>query len=49
MNWRPLKDRNMVPIGGDRMSTNQDAMVKIIGWAGNLTCRNMSLQGRLTT
>lgn len=36
--FRPHKERNMVPIGGDRMSVNQDAIVKLIGWAGNLTC-----------
>lgn len=34
---RPHRDRNMVPIGGDRQSINQDAIVKLIGWAGNLT------------
>jgi len=38
LHWRPHRDRNMVPIGGDRMSLNQDATVKLIGWAGNLTC-----------
>jgi hypothetical protein len=27
----------MVPIGGERQSINQDAVVKLIGWAGNLT------------
>ena len=36
--FRPHRDRNMVPIGGDRQSINQDAIVKLIGWAGNLTC-----------
>ena len=35
--WRPHKDRNFVPIGGERQSVNQDAIVKLIGWAGNLT------------
>jgi len=30
-------ERNMVPIGGDRQSVNQDAITKLIGWAGNLT------------
>ena len=34
---RPHRDRNMVPIGGERQSINQDAVVKLIGWAGNLT------------
>lgn len=37
--FRPHTDRNMVPLGDDRYSINQDAMVKIIGWAGNMTTR----------
>ena len=45
IHYRPHKDRNMVPIGADRFSVNQDAMVKLIGWAGNMTVRNRSLQG----
>jgi hypothetical protein len=45
---RPHKDRNFVPIGGERQAVNQDAIVKLIGWAGNLTCSNASLQGVLT-
>lgn len=44
---RPHRDRNFVPIGGERQSVNQDAIVKLIGWAGNLTCSNSSLQGVL--
>lgn len=44
---RPHKDRNFVPIGGERQSVNQDAVVKLIGWAGNLTCSNSFLQGVL--
>lgn len=43
--FRPHRDRNMVPMNPDRFSVNQDAMVKLIGWAGNLTCSNRSLQG----
>lgn len=45
LKFRPHRDRNMVPLNPDRFSTNQDAMVKLIGWAGNLTCSNRSLQG----
>ena len=44
---RPHKDRNMAVIGGERMSVNQDAMYKIIGWAGNMTMSNAGLQGVL--
>ena len=44
---RPHRDRNMKVIGGDRLSVNQDAMYRIIGWAGNLTMSNAALQGVL--
>ncbi len=44
--WRPHKDQNM-EVSMDRYATNQDAMVRFILWAGNLTCSNVSLQGRL--
>ena len=44
---RPHKDRNFTAIGGDRMAINQDAIYQIIGWAGNLTMSNASLQGVL--
>lgn len=37
IHFRPHRDRNFVPIGGERQSVNQDAIVKLIGWAGNLT------------
>ena len=45
--FRPHKERNFVPIGGERQAINQDAVVKLIGWAGNLTCSNQQLQGLL--
>lgn len=38
-------DRFFDPIGSDREPTNQDAFVKYIGFAGNMTCSNRSLQG----
>jgi hypothetical protein len=44
---RPHKERNFVPIGGERQSINQDAIVKLFGWAGNLTTSNSFLQGVL--
>lgn len=44
---RPHKDRNMAPLDPDRFSVNQDAMVKLVGWAGNLTMSNAFLQGVL--
>ena len=45
--FRPHKDRNFVPIGGERQAVNQDAVVKLYGWAGNLTCSSQFLQGVL--
>lgn len=48
MFFRPHRDRNFVPIGGDRMSVNQDAVTKLIGWAGNLACSGARYQGVLT-
>jgi hypothetical protein len=45
--FRPHKDRNFVPIGGERQAINQDAIVKLIGWAGNLTCAGSQFNGVL--
>jgi hypothetical protein len=45
IHFRPHSQRNFVPIGGDRMSTNQDAVVRLIGWAGNLTMSGRKFQG----
>lgn len=47
--FRPHKDRNFVAIGGDRQSVNQDAIVRLIGWSGALTCSGAQFCGRLTT
>ena len=38
LKFRPHKDRNFVAIGGDRQAVNQDAIVRLIGWSGALTC-----------
>lgn len=43
------KSRNFGSLGGKRFSTNQDAMVQLIAWAGNMTVANRSLQGVLKT
>jgi hypothetical protein len=45
--FRPHRERNFVPIGGERQSVNQDAIVKLIGWAGNLTCSGAQFNGVL--
>jgi hypothetical protein len=47
--WRPHSARNMVPLDPDRFSVNQDAMIRLIGWAGNMTVSNSFLQGVLTS
>lgn len=49
IHWRPHAQRNMVPLDPDRFSVNQDAMVRLIGWAGNMTISNSFLQGLLGT
>lgn len=43
--FRPHSKRNFVPLKPDRYSTNQDAMIKLIAFAGNMTVNNRSLQG----
>lgn len=40
-------DRNFVPLNPDRFAVNQDAMVKLVGWAGNLCLSNAFVQGVL--
>ncbi len=46
--WRPHEDRNVVPLNPDRFSINQDAMVRLIGWAGNMCLSNSFMQAVLT-
>ncbi len=47
IHFRPHSKRNFVPLNPDRFSVNQDAMVKLIGFAGNMTLSNAMLQGVL--
>lgn len=47
LKFRPHADRNMDVIGDDRFSVNQDAFVRIIGWAGNLTASACKYMGVL--
>lgn len=42
--FRPHVDRFFTPLGDDRFAVNQDAMVKLIGFAGNMTISNRFLQ-----
>lgn len=46
--FRPHAERNFAPIGEDRFAVNQDAMVKLIGFAGNMTVSNRRMQAVLT-
>lgn len=47
LHYRPHADRNMVSLSPNRRySTNQDAEVQILGWAGNLTCSGRQFSGR---
>jgi hypothetical protein len=41
-------DRFFSPLGDDRYAVNQDAMVKLIGFAGNMTVSNRRLQAVLS-
>jgi hypothetical protein len=45
--YRPSSRRNFKVIGGDRTNVNQDAIVRLLAWAGNMTAGNLSLQGVL--
>lgn len=45
LHYRPHSRRNFVPISPERHSINQDATVKLAGWAGNLTVSNRRMQG----
>mgnify|MGYP006129561253 FL=1 len=47
LHYRPHADRNMVSLSPNRRySTNQDAEVQILGWAGNMTTSGRQFQGR---
>ena len=44
LHFSTASGRNFQPLGGKRFSTNQDAFVQLISWAGNATTSNRSLQ-----
>jgi hypothetical protein len=44
---RPHTDRQYVPLAPDRYTNNQDAFVRLIGWAGNMTTNGRRFQGVL--
>lgn len=45
INFCSHQNRNFGNLGGKRFSTNQDAMVQLIAWAGNMTTSNRFVQG----
>lgn len=47
--YRPMSGMDVYRVGTDREPTNQDAMIRIIGWKGNMTLSNSSLQAILRT
>jgi hypothetical protein len=49
VHFRPHKDRNFVPIGGDRQAVNQDAVVRLIGFSGALTCSGAQFNATAST
>lgn len=46
--FRPATGRFFEPLGDERFAVNQDAMVKLIGFAGNMTVSNRRLQAVLS-
>lgn len=47
IHWRPHSSRNMVPLNPDRYAVNQDAFVRLIGFAGNMTTSGRMFQGAM--
>lgn len=47
IHWRPHARRNMTVLNPDRYAVNQDAFVRIIGWAGNMTASGRRYQGAI--
>lgn len=43
--FRPHRQRNIVVQDGDRVPVNQDAIVRLLFFAGNMTASNLFLQG----
>jgi hypothetical protein len=44
VHFRPMAEKDVYRIGGDREPDNQDSMLRLIGWKGNMTLSNAQLQ-----
>lgn len=49
LKFKTFEGRNFDMIGGERQSLNQDASVRVQGWAGNMTLSGARFQGVLTS
>lgn len=49
IHYRPMAGMDVYRVGSDREPTNQDSLIRIIGWKGNMTLSNSQLQGLLRT
>ena len=45
--WRPFRKRNMKPLPAPRTIANQDSIIQLVVFAGNLTASNLQLQAIL--
>ena len=43
--FRPYRERNFVALGDERMSTTQDAVVRLLGFAGNISASGPQFSG----
>lgn len=46
LNFTTHTDRDIEIVGGERQNVNQDAIVQLMLWAGNMTISNRMLQGK---
>lgn len=49
LHYRPMAGMDVYRVGGDREPVNQDSIIRIIGWKGNMTLSNAQLQAVFRT
>lgn len=49
IHYRPMSGMDVYRVGSDREPTNQDALIKVIGWKGNMTLSGAQFQAVLRT